>query len=238
MSSKMTRISSIEVFAPVVNGHSHSFEERFDHLTAYAGGQIKAAELCGVHRGTMAAWAKSDGKIPLSAALILVKKAGLSLDWLATGFHQRPDLDRGLLNNDLDVERIPILAASALSIPEKAERDPDIGNSFPMSKALLVSLGVEVENIRFIKLRDDGMEPALLDGSVVLIDTSYTVFDRDAIYALFQPGEIRLKRLSRSVDGSIIISSDNQSYPKERLSAGDAEALNIAGRVIWSERRF
>lgn len=226
-------------FATLMPGFDQSFEERFLELIKMVGGPMRAAEISGVSKSTLYLWAKSEGKIPLNAALELAKAAGTTLDWIAVGWQYRPDIkSRSSPTGKEDVERIPILATSAWSIPEKGEHGPDIGNSFPMSKALLASLNVETENIRFIKIQDDGMEPTLLDGSIVLIDTSHTVFNRDAIYALFQPGEIRLKRLSRSVDGSIIISSDNQNYPKERLSAGDVDGLNIAGRVIWSERRL
>ncbi len=82
------------------------------------------------------------------------------------------------------------------------------------------------------------MEPTISDGAIVLIDASMRSFSGDAVYAISLDGDVRLKRLSRSLDGTILVLSDNPSYPPERLSPADAGALRVEGRVVWTERRL
>lgn len=75
-----------------VAGFQLTFEERFAQLAAMAGGAVKAAELCGVSRNTFYLWGKGETRMPLEAALKLAEAAGVTLDWVATGWDRRPGL--------------------------------------------------------------------------------------------------------------------------------------------------
>lgn len=82
------------------------------------------------------------------------------------------------------------------------------------------------------------MEPSLRAGDLLLIDRSVVIVKQDAIYAIAHAGELRIKRIQRRFDDSLVIRSDNPSYQPEELTASQAEQLRIVGRVVWSGRRM
>jgi len=99
-------------------------------------------------------------------------------------------------------------------------------------------LGTSPKNLVLISAIGDSMEPALRAHDLLLIDRSVLSVKQDAIYAFAVDGELRVKRIQRLFDGSLIIKSDNPSYATETLTSQQVEAINIIGRVVWSGRRM
>lgn len=133
-----------------VSGFSLSFGERFQHIQAMVGGQNRAAEICGVDRTTIRAWSKSEGKVPLSAALKLAEAAGVTLDWVAIGWDRRPDLPP----NDIPPEQA-LDIARILPIADQAEE------AFFMSRTALAPIGAPTEALRFLRAPGDSMAPTI-----------------------------------------------------------------------------
>ena len=221
-----------------------TFEARLGLLIKAAGGQNAAAELCGVNRNTLYLWAKSEGKMPLNAALKLTEAAGVSVYWLATGSDRRPGGAVFVAGRNrapdpletLDLARVPVLSVSAAAGAGAANDHPEIEDTILMPRAQLRAAGVAPQNAHYIKVKGDSMEPTIADGAIVLIDSQQRRFVAEAIYAISLDGDVRLKRLSRAVDGAILVLSDNPRYPPEKISA--AETLKIEGRAVWAERRL
>jgi phage repressor protein C with HTH and peptisase S24 domain len=88
-------------------------------------------------------------------------------------------------------------------------------------------------NLRTCAVRGDSMESYLQDGDTVLIDVGQKSIRDNDIYAIEHSGEIRIKRLSKTFNGGLIISSDNPRYKDEVLSPADSELLNIIGLMVW-----
>jgi phage repressor protein C with HTH and peptisase S24 domain len=82
----------------------------------------------------------------------------------------------------------------------------------------------------------DSMTPTMLDGDIVLIDTSQQrIEQQDRIWALSY-GELgMIKRVRRLPGGTYRILSDNPAVPP--IEAADGE-LHIVGRVIYIGRRM
>lgn len=99
-------------------------------------------------------------------------------------------------------------------------------------------LGTSPNNLVLISAVGDSMEPALRAHDLILIDRSVLSVKQDAIYAFAVDGELRVKRIQRLFDGSLIIKSDNPSYATEALTEQQAETINLVGRVVWSGRRM
>lgn len=99
-------------------------------------------------------------------------------------------------------------------------------------------LGTSPKNLVLISAVGDSMEPALRAHDLLLIDRSVLTVNQDAIYAFAVDGELRVKRIQRLFDGSLIIKSDNPSYATETLTEQQAETINLVGRVVWSGRRM
>lgn len=82
----------------------------------------------------------------------------------------------------------------------------------------------------------DSMQPTLLDGDIVLIDTSQKdIRQQDRIWAVSY-GELgMIKRVRRLPGGTYQLLSDNASVPP--ISAADGE-MYVVGRVVWIGRRI
>jgi phage repressor protein C with HTH and peptisase S24 domain len=83
-----------------------------------------------------------------------------------------------------------------------------------------------------IEVRGDSMEPTLLSGDRVIIDTSHNRPSPDGVYAIEGPlGDVVVKRLQviRNSDPlSVRIISDNPKLPEETI---EIEGLRVIGRV-------
>jgi phage repressor protein C with HTH and peptisase S24 domain len=99
-------------------------------------------------------------------------------------------------------------------------------------------LGTSPKQLVLISAIGDSMEPSLRAGDLLLVDRSVENVHQDAIYAIALDGELRIKRIQRLFDGTLVIKSDNPSYRTEELTPSQAEQLRIVGRVVWSGRRM
>lgn len=99
-------------------------------------------------------------------------------------------------------------------------------------------LGTSPKSLILISAIGDSMDPSLRAGDLLLIDRGVESVKQDAIYAIAQDGELRIKRIQRLFDGSLIIKSDNPQYGPENLTVEQAERMRIVGRVVWSGRRM
>lgn len=95
--------------------------------------------------------------------------------------------------------------------------------------------GINPKNARRFKVVGDSMEPFLFAGDSVLIDTGETdparIID-GKVYAIRYGNDLRVKRLFRRLDGSLILRSDNPAYKDEEVPPELAEEhICILGRV-------
>lgn len=82
----------------------------------------------------------------------------------------------------------------------------------------------------------DSMQPTLLDGDIVLIDTAQRdIRQQDRIWALSYGDLGMIKRVRRRPDGSYLLLSDNATVPP--VECADEE-MHVVGRVIWIGRRI
>lgn len=95
--------------------------------------------------------------------------------------------------------------------------------------------GVKPKNARRFKIVGDSMEPFLFAGDSVLIDTAETDPARimeGKVYAIRYGDDLRIKRLFRRLDGTLILRSDNPAYKDEEVPPELAEEhISILGRV-------
>lgn len=84
--------------------------------------------------------------------------------------------------------------------------------------------------VHWIKVRGDSMEPTLLPGERVMVDTTDQRFGQGGVFVIRDPdGEILVKRLRKLKDGEIELVSDN---PKQPPIVHRADEIGILGRVV------
>lgn len=82
----------------------------------------------------------------------------------------------------------------------------------------------------------DSMQPTLLDGDIVLIDTAQRdIRQQDRIWAISYGDLGMIKRVRRLPAGSYQLLSDNLAVPPIECSD---EEMHVVGRVIWIGRRI
>ncbi|MDP8912805.1 MAG: helix-turn-helix domain-containing protein [Pseudomonadota bacterium] len=82
----------------------------------------------------------------------------------------------------------------------------------------------------------DSMQPTLLDGDIVLIDTAQRdIRQQDRIWAISYGDLGMIKRVRRLPGGSYQLLSDNLAVPPIECSD---EEMHVVGRVIWVGRRI
>lgn len=101
-------------------------------------------------------------------------------------------------------------------------------------------LRVDPKSLGILTAHGDSMAPTFSDGDVLLVDRSVDVIKLDAVFVLDVHGELFIKRVSRRLDGSVVIKSDNPLYEPHVLSNGERTSLRVLGRVAyaWNGRRL
>lgn len=112
--------------------------------------------------------------------------------------------------------------------------DPGDVPSFPFRREWLIARGVSNRGRLGCMIMSDGsMEPRLERGDMLLVDSAQSVVQDGLIYAIVYGGAVRVRRLSKRFDGGLIIRPDNRECPDDTLTAEEARAITILGRVLW-----
>lgn len=110
------------------------------------------------------------------------------------------------------------------------------GRKLRFSYATLRAAGVDPAAAICAQLIGNSMEPLIMDGSTVGIDTTATQIVDGEIYALEHDGMLRVKFLYRLPGGGVRIRSFNSSeYTDEEYTADEIKQiqLRIIGWVFW-----
>ena len=99
---------------------------------------------------------------------------------------------------------------------------------------------VAPESCLAAEVTGDSMVPTLLPGDQVVFvkESELSALREGRIYVFCDGSALRIKRLSRRVDGSLLIRSDNPTYSPEVIPVNEQENVRVYGRVIWSCHDF
>jgi phage repressor protein C with HTH and peptisase S24 domain len=186
-----------------------------------------------------------EGSMPsLDKAAIIAEGAEVSLIWLATGNGpMRPTgvVPQRMLNEQAkfasDLAMIPYLDIQAAAGSGMLNHHEETIGFLAFQASWLSRRGINPQNARVLTAKGDSMEPTIRDGDVLLVDTSIDNVINHGIYVLVYVGMLLVKRLSKKLDGSIIMRSDNrETYDDEVIPFASLAEVFIAGRVMWFGR--
>lgn len=109
------------------------------------------------------------------------------------------------------------------------------------SRHTLRNSGVQEEHAVVVRIVGNSMEPVMVSGDTVGVDTADTNPIRDGKpYAIRDIDMIRVKILYMRPGGGLRLRSFNlEEYPDEDLSADEVrERITVIGRVFWSSRMW
>ena len=221
------------------NSTDGRFGERFRTVIERIGTLEKAGSLVSTSGEQVGKWRDDRAKAPFVAIAILAEAAGVSLEWLAFGRGSAMPAGSSeagsVIGEDNDnVAFVPQLDVVASAGPGFENIQPYEIAALPFPRSWLRRLGVPEPYARFIDCRGDSMEPTILDGEIVLVDTRFQQPRGDGIYVLVDGPNVRIKRVVLGWQNAIVLVSDNERYASETLAPPDAEALRVAGKVVWA----
>ncbi|WP_323141309.1 LexA family transcriptional regulator [Massilia phyllosphaerae] len=92
--------------------------------------------------------------------------------------------------------------------------------------------GINPERVRRFRVAGDSMEPMLYARDTILVNLDERNVIDGKMYAIRYGDELRVKYLSRRVDGTLLLRSVNPAYPVEEVSPELVEQhISIIGRV-------
>jgi len=125
--------------------------------------------------------------------------------------------------------RVQLSAGSGLLVFEEEEKNP-----LPFAAGFLRSLRLKPEQAMCVYARGDSMAPGIRDGDLVLVHLGVTTLIDGLVYALRYADQLRLKRLFRHFDGSLILRSDNPAYADEVVPPQFLDGnVAILGQVVY-----
>lgn len=212
------------------------FAERLSAAVKSAGGLSRVVSMLGKPRATIDRWMNAQAAPSLLDVADLAKACDVSLEWLATGKDQ-PESEMLLESPNPNVLQIPILDVAASAGPGVEIGGEEITGFLPFPVSILRSLGVAPSKVRAFYSRGESMYPTIRDNALVLVDTGNRVLVDGPIFAIRGPDGLRLKRIQRTIDGSVNLISDNAAlYPAERVSEADADRIRLVGRAFWTDK--
>ena len=128
--------------------------------------------------------------------------------------------------------RASVAAGSGLYISDDVEIEPLI-----FDKRFLPS-NLNFENIQCFPVSGDSMttpdNKGIFDGDILFVDiTEKNIYD--GIYVIQVNNDLRVKRLTKKLNGNLLIQSDNPKYPTEEFNIEEENiTLSIVGRVVFN----
>jgi hypothetical protein len=97
---------------------------------------------------------------------------------------------------------------------------------------------VKPENAMAVWADGDSMAEFIVDGDIVIFDTSKTRPRSGLIYLIDHPDGLKIKRLRRSINGGWVLESanpDKNRYPDEVIAPDHEDLLRIHGEFIYRQ---
>ena len=137
--------------------------------------------------------------------------------------------------------KIPIYDVRAAAGSGSFISEENLEASLDFTEDLASSLGVAPEHLAGLRVAGDSMEPELLPGDVVLINTHLDPNGPlvEDIHVFSLNGQLHIKRLRRLPEGSIQAISTNPTYvPMIILADSPGQHFRLLGRVVMRWRRM
>jgi transcriptional regulator with XRE-family HTH domain len=207
--------------------------------------QAELAKKSGLSQPTISGLERGESQTSGSIARI-ADALGVSALWLETGMGSPEPISktraykRIFKDGESDEEyEIPLLEAKGSCGNGRHNfADPYLSGdskSFFLPQRFLKRFNAKPDALIGIYADGDSMANFITHGDLLVFDCSISELRTGDIYAIDTPDGMRVKRVHRRVDGSVVLASDNPDktrYPDESYSAEQAEQLSIKGRFV------
>ncbi len=217
-----------------------SFGER---LKKVRGGltQAEFAALFGIPQVTLGNYERGRNEPRFDFIKQVCSRFEINVEWLLFG---TGDEKEGMghppapTSCDVDLIMVPMVEARLSAGQGSLQTDGNSERSYAFRSDFLHRKG-NPDNMVFMRVSGDSMQPEILNNDVVLLDQSKTDILPGRIYAVGFEEAIYLKRVDM-LPGKVILKSANPAYPPVELDIRDQQrdAFRVIGQVLWSGREY
>nr|DAS37122.1 MAG TPA: Repressor protein CI [Caudoviricetes sp.] len=173
---------------------------------------------------------------PLEMIQSIVEIFQIDANWLigkGKNFHLEGEIDKDeyAYIPMYDVEVSAGNGAAAYGVAEPA-------NHLAYRKDWLKLRGLFAKDLNCVTARGDSMEPTISSKDTLLVDTSKTNPRDGHIYVIRSGDVLWVKRVQRQIDGSLLLISDNSTYPPMPLMLADHPDIQVIGQVVQVSKDF
>tara|TARA_R110002020_G_scaffold47651_1_gene135552 strand:+ start:9074 stop:9763 length:690 start_codon:yes stop_codon:yes gene_type:complete len=194
-----------------------------------------AAEI-GVADATLGNYLRGEREPSYDFLRRLRERRGVDINWLITGEGKgaKTHAVRHEISNQVTIPRYAIQASAgggAVVLSEEVE------DHFTVSRDWLARYLPKGAKVGIIEARGDSMEPTIADGDILILNFSIdsSVVNDGGVFVISVDGVLLVKRLQVTVDGHILIRSDNDLYEQEKVTREFAdERITVHAKVVWS----
>lgn len=167
---------------------------------------------------------------PLEMIQSIVENFQIDANWLigkGGNFHPIEEIDKDeyAYIPMYDVEVSAGNGAAAYGVAEPA-------NHLAYRKDWLKLRGLFAKDLNCVTARGDSMEPTIHSKDTLLVDTSKNNPRDGQIYVIRSGDTLWVKRIQKQIDGSLLLISDNETYPPMSLMLSDHPDIQVIGQVI------
>lgn len=200
------------------------------------------AKMAGVSAPTVTDWENGDTKMIEGANLIKVCSIlGIRPEWLLRGEGEGPHSTEPTIlavhPDDEQREDVIYVPESKIEFSAGNGRTANyelVEDGEPASYRLswFQKYGINPTRVRRFRVAGDSMEPMLYARDTILVNQDETNIIDGKLYAIRYGDELRVKFLSRRLDGTLILRSANPNYKDEEITPEMAnEHISVIGRV-------
>jgi phage repressor protein C with HTH and peptisase S24 domain len=194
-------------------------------------------------------WCKGETFCETKRFPVICKLLGTSQEWLSTGRGDAVYPSNESSANIYDISlvipkfvKIPILEAALAAGTGSYATDDVVLEYMDIGRDRLEKYQVAEDSATIVPIRGESMETTLITGDLLLVNTAIRKPISGKIFAFDFDGDLRVKRFNKRLDGSWLISSDNEDknlYRDEIVSTHNIDKLRIIGQaVVVVERKL
>lgn len=209
--------------------------EKFNNNTS------EFARAIGVAITSLNRWLIGEADPSRSNLVRAAKAAGVSLQWLAMGGDDlAPSQMQPAAHNDKEslslVDSFAVNVSAGFGSFNEGVTAPS--GQEPYSNRLLADLGVKAQHCAVFWAKGNSMQPTIDNGDQLLVDLSKKEIQGNHIYLVQNGDSVWVKRVRIEWDGIELISDNKDEYKAIKISAAEAQSLQIIGQVVHIGHRL
>ncbi len=207
--------------------------DRIQIVADQLGSVPKLAAEAGIKATTIYGWIKGPGEPRASDIEAIAKATGANIDWLVTGNGEGGELPA----DSARYVSLPRYAVQASAGGGALVLSEEVNGTFTVGRDWLARYVPPGSKTGIIEARGDSMEPTIFDGDILLLNFSIdrSAVDGGGVFVITVDGSLLVKRLQVTLDGHVLVLSDNDNYETEKVTREYAdERMIVHAQVVWS----